>query len=425
VKVIIMAGGKGSRISSVSGERPKSLLEICGKSVLEHQIENLKKSGFNDFTLVIGHLGDQIENFFGDGSSLGVNIDYYREDMPLGTAGALVALKDGLKEDFLLLNGDIIFDVDFRSFAEFHRKKKALASLFVHPNDHPFDSEIVVCDGDDRVISWLRKDEDRYACKNRVNAGLHILSPEILEGFVSVKPLNLDRDLLRPLLDTGRVYAYNSIEYVKDMGTPERYREVTEDFKASRPKARRLDSKKRAVFLDRDGCLNVYKGLIGRAEDLELIKGAGSALAKINRAGYLAVLITNQPVIARGDCSLEGLERIHGRLECLLGEQGAFLDAIYFCPHHPDSGFLGERPEYKIVCDCRKPKPGMILEAAKTYNIDLASSFMVGDSPRDMEAGKAAGCKTAFLLSGENMKTDEADGIYNDLSEFVLKNIEP
>lgn len=425
MKVIIMAGGRGSRIASVSGERPKSLLDIGGKSVLEHQIENLKKSGFSDFTLVIGHLGYQIEKLFGDGSSLGVNIGYYREDSPLGTAGALVALKDELKEDFLLLNGDIVFDVDFNPFAEFHHRKKALASLFVHPNDHPFDSEIVVCDSDDRVISWLRKDGDRYACKNRVNAGLHILSPRILEGFESVKPLNLDRDLLRPLLDTGRVYAYNSIEYVKDMGTPERYREVTEDFKALRPQARKRNSEKRAVFLDRDGCLNVYKGLISHAEDLELIAGVGQALAKINRSGYLAILITNQPVIARGDCSLEELDTIHGRLECLLGDQGAFLDAIYFCPHHPDSGFPGERPEYKIICDCRKPKPGMILEAAKAYNIDLASSFMVGDSTGDIEAGKAAACKTAFLLSGDKNEAPEAVPRYENLLDFVLKNIEP
>ncbi|NLP47385.1 MAG: HAD-IIIA family hydrolase [Clostridiales bacterium] len=425
MKVIIMAGGKGSRIASVSGEKPKSLLKIGGKSILEHQIENLKASGFRDFTLVIGHLGKQIEKHLGDGSRLGIRVNYYREDSPLGTAGALVALKDELKEDFLLINGDILFDVDFKPFVDFHFKKKALASLFTHPNDHPFDSEIVVSDKNDLVTDWLKKDQNRYACKNRVNAGLHLLSPRVLDSFSQVKPLNLDRDLLRPLLDTGRVYAYNSIEYVKDMGTPQRYEEVKQDFFAGRLAQRRLGVKKRAIFLDRDGTLNIHKGFIKRAEDLELLPGAGDAVAKINRAGYLTVLITNQAVIARGDCSLEELERIHGRLECLLGQDGAFLDALYFCPHHPDAGFPGERPEYKFDCQCRKPKPGMLLEAADDLNIDLAASYMVGDSFRDVEAGLAAGCKTAYLSADGEAAGGLNTPVYKSLHDFVNKNIRP
>jgi D-glycero-D-manno-heptose 1,7-bisphosphate phosphatase len=105
-------------------------------------------------------------------------------------------------------------------------------------------------------------------------------------------------------------------------------------------------------------------------------------------------------VIARGDVSVDELDEIHNKMETLLGQEGAYVDDIFYCPHHPDKGFEGERLEYKIECNCRKPKPGMILQAAQKYNIDLQESWMIGDSSSDMEAGKNAGCKAAYIGSG-------------------------
>jgi D,D-heptose 1,7-bisphosphate phosphatase len=161
------------------------------------------------------------------------------------------------------------------------------------------------------------------------------------------------------------------------------------------------------VFLDRDGTINAFNGFITKPEDFELIDGAAKAIRAINRAGYLAIVITNQPVIARGEASFEDLEKIHNKMETELGKVGAYVDDVFFCPHHPDKGFPGERPEYKIDCDCRKPKPGMLLQAAEKYNIDLARSYMVGDDLRDVQAGLAAGC-TAILLRNENPANNEA-----------------
>ena len=112
----------------------------------------------------------------------------------------------------------------------------------------------------------------------------------------------------------------------------------------------------------------------------------------------MAIVITNQPVIARGEVTLPQLQEIHAKLETLLGREGAYIDGLYFCPHHPDKGFEGERPEYKTLCECRKPNPGMILQAARDFNIDIAESFMVGDRDKDVECGKAAGCKKSVLV---------------------------
>ena len=160
-----------------------------------------------------------------------------------------------------------------------------------------------------------------------------------------------------------------------------------------------LKNKQKAVFLDRDGTINKYVGFLRNIDEFELIDGVANAIKKINASGYLAIVVTNQPVIARGEVSFEELEGIHNKMETLLGKEGAYLDAIYFCPHHPHKGYEGERPELKFDCDCRKPKPGMLLNAARDFNIDLSQPWMIGDGENDIKAGQNAGCQTALIGS--------------------------
>ena len=417
MKVVIMAGGKGTRIASIKSDVPKPMIEVCGKPILQWQIENLKSNGLTDITLVIGYLGHVIQDFFKDGSQFGVSISYFIEDHPLGTAGALFKMK--LTEDFLLLCGDVMIDVDFNRFIDFHKKKQAWASLMAHPNGHPYDSSLLVTETlppqekgglpieTHRVTGWLNKEDPRTYYRNRVNAGIEIISPRLLhETMIHFTPrhpeqpdkIDLDRDVLKPNIKSGRIFAYDTPEYIKDMGTPDRFYEVEQDLQSGKVSARNLSKRQKAIFLDRDGTINIYKGFLTKAEDFELIPGAAEAIKLINRSGYLTVVVSNQPVIARGDCSFEELQTIHNRMETLLGQEGAFVDAIYYCPHHPDKGFEGERPEYKIDCNCRKPKPGLLLQAAKDWNIDLSISYMIGDSERDLEAGITAGCKQSIMI---------------------------
>lgn len=405
MKVVIMAGGRGTRISSVASDIPKPMIKIDGKPVLEHEILNLREQGFTDIILTVGHLGNIITDYFGDGSKFGVNIEYYIEETPLGNAGALFKIRDKLTDDFLLLNADAVFDIDFRRFVEFHKSHGGLVTLFTHPNSHPYDSGIVIADGNGVVLQWLAKEDDRPDYyKNRVNAGLHVISPKVLDIDISTEKVDLDRQVLKPLAGTGKMYVYDSPEYVKDMGTPDRYESVCRDFSEGRVKARNLHNKQKAVFLDRDGVINKYVGFLRNIDDFELLDGVSKAIRKINESGYLAIVVTNQPVIARGEVSFAELTEIHNKMETLLGEDGAYLDAIYFCPHHPDKGFDGEIPELKFDCDCRKPKPGMLIKAAKEFNIDLTKSWMVGDSDSDIMAGKNAGCSTVLIgESDENM----------------------
>ena len=406
MKAVIMAGGKGTRIASVARDIPKPMIPIEGRPVLEHELECLREQGFTDIILTVSHLGHVIMDYFGDGSGIspatgkpfGVKIEYFMEAEPLGNAGALFRLKDKLTEDFLLLNADAIFDIDFGRFVTWHREKGGLATLFTHPNSHPYDSGLILADEDGAVRQWLTKEDARPQWyRNRVNAGLHVLSPALLEKQPDTPKIDLDRQLLKPLAGTGKMYCYDSPDYVKDMGTPERYEGVCRDYAAGLVRARNLRNKQRAIFLDRDGTINRYVGFLRDIEQFELLPGAAEAIRRINASGYLAIVVTNQPVIARGEVTREQLREIHDKMETLLGREGAYVDAIYYCPHHPHRGYPGEVAELKIDCDCRKPKPGLLLQAAEDYNIDLTKSWMIGDSQSDMQAGEAAGCKTALV----------------------------
>lgn len=422
MKAVIMAGGMGTRIASVRSDVPKPMIEICGKPILQYQIENLKRCGITDITLVVGHLGNVIQDFFKDGSDFGVKISYFVEEKPLGTAGALFKMKE-LTEDFLLLCGDVIFDIDFGRFIEFHKSHGAWASLMAHPNGHPYDSSLLVTETlppsekgglpveTGKVTAWLTKEEERIFYKNRVNAGLQIISPKLLEetmrNFVPKHPENpdkidLDRDVLKPNIKSGKIFAYDTPEYIKDMGTPDRYYETENDIKSGKVHGRNLSQKQKAIFLDRDGTINKANGFITKPEDFELVSDGALAIKKINKSGFLAIVVTNQPVIARGEATFEELKLIHDKMETELGKEGAFIDGLYFCPHHTDKGFEGERPDYKFNCSCRKPNPGMILQAAKDFNIDLSQSFMIGDGKNDILAGNAAGLKESILV-GENL----------------------
>ena len=428
MKAVLMAGGKGTRISSVASDIPKPMIRIAGKPVLEHEIECLRAQGFTDLIITVSHLAEHIINYFGDGAKFGVAIEYFVEEQPLGNAGALFKLRSKLQEDFLLLNADAVFNVDFNRLVAFHKKKNALVTLFTHSNSHPYDSGLLITDEEDCVTQWLAKEDPRPQWyRNCVNGGLHVMNPIVLDmtGIDSdtigkeidgkrIKA-DLDRQVLKPLCGTGKMFCYDSPEYVKDMGTPDRYAEVCEDFAKCRVKEKSLTEKQKAIFLDRDGTINQYVGFLRNMDDFALLPGAAEAIRKINLSGYLAVVVTNQPVIARGEVTFMQLQEIHNKLETLLGLQGAFIDKIYFCPHHPDKGFAGEVPELKIVCNCRKPKPGMLLQAAEEFNIDLSRSWMIGDGENDVKAGKAAGCKTALIGNGEFGQ----DISVRSLAEFV------
>ncbi len=425
-QAIILAGGFGTRLNKAFPGIPKPMVPFFDKPLLEHQLILCKKYGFDDIKILLHHKGEVISEYFGDGSQLGLKIDYFDEEYPLGTAGAVLNIFHHLDENFLVIYGDTYLNVDLDRFFKNHIEKRVGATLFVHPNNHPHDSDLVELDQASFVKalhSYPHPNDVWY--RNLVNAALFAFNKESLSSFSDLKtPQDLSKDLLPKMLSRGKkIFGYESTEYIKDMGTPERIASVNKDIENKKHIRLEYSAKKNAVFFDRDGVINIERGLISDLEKFELIEGVSSAIKKVNDAGILVIIVTNQPVISRGDITPDGLKKIHNKMETLLGEDGAYIDRIYFCPHHPDKGFKGEIPELKIKCECRKPSPGMILKAEKDLNIDLEKSWLIGDSTTDIKTAEDVGIKSILMTSGLGGKDKKfevnADYIFDDLNQAV------
>jgi D,D-heptose 1,7-bisphosphate phosphatase len=398
------------------------MLPVSGKPLLLHQIDLLKRYGMTEIFILVNHLKHIIIDSLGNGSAQGVTITYIEEPVPLGTVGGLKEIEEQLVDDFLVLYGDVMIGMDINRLINFHRKTDSSCTLVVHPNDHPYDSDLLEIDNTGRVIRFFPKPHDplRYY-PNLVNAGIYIFSPEIFKYIEKGKKADFGREIFPFIYDKIKIFGYNTSEYLKDMGTPERLKEVENDFRSGKIMRSNYEYKQKAIFLDRDGVINEEISFISKPEEFRLYNYTPSSIRKINTSGYKAIVVTNQSVIARNLCTFEELRNIHNKMETELGSHRAKIDALYFCPHHPDKGFPEERTEYKIDCMCRKPKPGMFFEAANDHNIDLSQSFMIGDSERDIEAGVNAGCLTVGLMSGYGTKKTAhmPDFFFADLEEAV------
>jgi len=427
MQAVIMAGGKGTRLAAITkDEIPKPMVPVNGKPLLLWQIEELKKNGITDIIMIIGHLGEKIEEYFQTGEKYGVHVSYIREHEPLGTAGAFYYLKDKIVSDyFLLVFGDVFFSIDIQRMEKFYIDHQARAALFVHPNSHPADSDLVVLDENNKISKFDSKHNVRnYWFDNCVNAGFYILGTEVCDLVENPHKTDLEKDILMPLVNEGQaVYGYRSPEYIKDIGTVDRIHQTEKDVENGFIEEKCLKNKQTCIFMDRDGTINQYRGLVWKDEDFELEENACDAIKQINQSGKLAIVITNQPSVARGLCQIKDIETVHKKMSTLLGKEGAYLDDVYFCPHHPDKGYPEENPAYKISCECRKPKTGLIQKAVEQYHIDLSSSWMVGDTTVDIQTGKNAGLHTALVLTGEagnDKKYDVApDLVCKDLREAV------
>ncbi|SDT85597.1 HAD-IIIA family hydrolase [Desulfobacula phenolica] len=426
---VLLAGGKGTRLGPLTTDLPKPMIPIGGMPVLEHHIRLLAQYGITDIFVLTGYLGHRIEAYFGNGNRLGCRINYIQESIPLGTGGALKQLENRIDEDFLLIFGDVFFDIKLDDFISFHKLSKGVASFIVHPSDHPYDSDLVAINEDKQIISFLLKPHKVESFGNLGNAGVYMLAPKVFQYIKASSMSDLMKDIFPAMLDKSeKMYAYRTAEYLKDMGTVDRLERVKKDYSSGKTEKLSKKNKRPAVFIDRDGTLIKDVHLLHRTDQLELYDFSASALGKVNQSDYLSILVTNQSVVARNLCTISGLKNIHDRMETLLGEKGVYLDDIMFCPHHPDKGYIEENHQYKRKCTCRKPEIGMIQQAQALYNIDLEKSWLIGDSSTDVQTGYNAGIKTILVRTGKGGLDGKCfqppDYFFSDLNEaadFILK----
>lgn len=402
-QLIILAGGQGTRLKDRLGDLPKPLIPIAGKSLLEHQVELAKKHGFTDIIIFACYRPDLIQAELGDGSRWGVRIRYQIEKEPLGTAGAVLAGYELLADAFVVLYGDTMVNVELRRIWDTHHANKADATLLLHPNDHPLDSDLVEANQEGWITAFHNRPHptDRFS-QNLVNAALYVIDKKALTPWTKkIVPADFGKDIFPAMLRAGgKLLAYNSPEYIKDVGTPQRLDRVSAEFSAGIIHRSSLDIPQRAVFLDRDGTLNREVDGVRSLDQLELLPGVSEAIHRLNHHGWRAIVVSNQPIIAKGFCTEKDVQAIHNKLETLLGREHAFVDRIYYCPHHPEKGFAGERAELKIDCECRKPKPGMLRQAAQDLNLDLAQSWFIGDTTTDVQTARNAGVRAVLVRTG-------------------------
>lgn len=418
-QAVILAGGFGTRLAAVHGDIPKPMVPLLGRPVLDHLTDLCRRHGFDDILILAHHRWEVIRDHVDPA------IRVHVEPRPMGTAGALADALPLLGERFLVLYGDTYADADLGRMWTDHESSGADATLFTHPNSHPHDSDLVEA-GPDGWVRAIHGYPHQVEVRNLVNAALVVMERRMVEA---VRPDGGERpDIAKHLFPAAlragfRLRSYRSVEYIKDMGTPDRLTRVEADIRNGVPERLSGRNGRQAVFLDRDGTLNEEKGLIRDPEALALLPGAAAAVKRLNQAGMLAIAATNQPVIARGEVTEAGLDRIHARLDHLLGAEGAYLDDIRHCPHHPDSGYEGEIAALKIRCACRKPEPGLLTDAIRDHGIDAERSWMVGDATTDIEAGLRAGVKTILVCTGwagrDGKSEAEPHFIATDLADAV------
>jgi len=423
MQAIILAGGKGTRLAERLGGKPKPLVDVCGTPLLERQIRNLEGHGVNDIVVLVNHAADQIHRFLAS-NRYSSKIRVIDDGMPKGTAGAVMACLDVMAPRSLIIYGDTLFDIDIAHMLRSHDAAKADVTLLLHPNDHPADSDLVALSADGYISAFHTHPHPVGAdLRNLVNAAFYVVERNALEAWRDISvPSDFGHDLFPEMIEAGhRLFGYISAEYIKDLGTPARLDKVERHFASGMVEKSSRRVAQHGVFIDRDGTLNRPAGHINRPEAIQLIPGAGNALKRLNEAGLRTILVTNQPVIARGECDLATLDRIHGRLEMMLSESGAYLDRIYFCPHHPHSGYPGEVTALKINCECRKPATGMIEKGLEDFHIDRHRSWMVGDSAADMIAARRSGLLSVLVRTGlpetEPEAIKEADIVVRDFPE--------
>ena len=402
-QAILLAGGKGTRLTTLDKETPKPMVQIMDKPLIQYQVELCKKFGFDDIHILIHHKGHVIRECLDDGKKFDLNITYHEEKILRGTAGAVLDILDQLADVFLVIYGDTFLNINLEKFYTSHQRNKSDATLFIHPNNHPYDSDLIELD-EDGYIKHIHQypHPPEIWMQNLVNAALYVINKKTLIGDYSLSKINdFAKDLFPKLLDERKkLFGYISSEYIKDIGTPDRLNSLLLDIQSKKVDKLLSSVKQQAIFLDRDGVVNSEVGYVKRPSELKMIAGIEKGIKKINDQGSLAVVVSNQPVIARGDCSEQELNNIHNKLETLLGRDSAYLDAIYYCPHHPESGHRGEVSALKIECNCRKPKPGLLTQATKDMNISLSNSWLIGDTTTDILTAQKFGIKSILLRTG-------------------------
>ena len=396
-QAVIIAGGKGTRLKNVTNEKPKILVSLENKTLLDYQIEYLKNNGIKKIHFCLGYKFDQILSHL---ASADIKYTYSVEDRPLGTYGALLNAKDFLDESFFILYGDILtnFDIQqgYRSFVD----KNSDIHLILRYTNHPEDSDLVNLNSENRVTSISRIHKNKESMMPIGNTSLLFSKKKVLKEVNFENKPDLFKDFIKDNLTNLNITGAISVDYIRDIGTQERY-----DIETSRYKEK-IDKPYKVVFLDRDGTLIQDQGNENNIKKIKFNSLLLEILKYFQSRSYKIILISNQPGIAKGFFTREDVDRFNATLQYkLIDNHLDPLDDIFICPHHPEKGFKGENKELKIACNCRKPNIGLVEAALSMHGLDKKNFLFIGDTKRDYELSKKF--NAPFYLIKSNLTEEE------------------
>ena len=399
VQVVVLMGGLGTRLKDYTKECPKSLVKVGDRPFFDYQLDLLIAWGFKKFVFLIGYRADMIEEYYGDGSSRDISIQYsYDGEKLLGTGGAVRRALSFLEDDFLLIYGDSFMDIDYaETLYRYERGKKSgsRALMTVLNNNNRFDKSNVVMKGRDLVLYDKHNPTPEMNC---IDYGVCMYERSLFEQYEEGVSFDL-ADIQHDLSVKHQMVAQIVTKRFYEIGSPGSLAEFTAYAK------KRFTEQHPAVFVDRDGVINkiVWNDDIEqldspmKVEQFEFLPGVSDALKTFQEKGYYIFVVTNQPGAAKGKTSLATLYDINSYMIDALSKEGVDIDDLFMCPHYPKE-LPTTREKFLIKkCNCRKPEPGLIYRAMRKYGIDMSSSYMIGDSCSDVVAGSAVGLKTIFL----------------------------
>lgn len=377
IQAVILAGGVGVRLRPLTYTTPKPMVLVNDRPYLEYLIELLKQNGISEVVLLLGYLHEQIANHFGDGSNFGIDIKYSIGDVSFETGKRIKGAENLIQDQFMLMYCDNYWPLDLGRLMAFHNKNQTAATVTVYTNKDGITRNNMYVDENGYVIKYDKSRKDKNL--NGVEIGFFILD-KIVFDLMPDDNFSFEKVVLPQLIEKRQLSGYLTDHRYYSVGSLERI-----------PKMEKFLQPKKVIFLDRDGVINKKAPkaeYVKSWDEFEFIPGSIEAMTLLAQNGYKIFIISNQAGIARGAMTEQDLEKIHENMEKELEKHNVKIQKIYYCPHGWNEG-----------CECRKPKPGMLFQAAREYDLDLSKSLFIGDDERDLHAGHAAGCRTILVDS--------------------------
>ena len=416
MQAVIICGGKGLRLKSLIGNKPKALVKFQNKENLKKQINILKANGVKDFLFLVNNYEEEIRDFlkknYKDKFITRKDKNYF------GTGGCLYDAKSKLNDCFLIVYSDLYFRFNFKNFIKKSLNSKSVISCVVHANDHPKDSDTVDLDKDFYIKKIYKKNIRSLKINNAIS-GIFFAKKKFLNNFSFKKKNSYDlvNDIFPYLIKhKKKIYAYKTIEYIKDFGTPDRINTIRKDLIQNKLKNLDFSFKTKAIFLDRDGVINKENRSKKNLKNFKIFPKINTAIKKINNNKIPCFIVSNQSALSRKKLFITDLLKVIAKLDNYLSSKKAYIDDFLICPHYNNLKY--KNYNFSFFSDYRKPNPGMITTLAKKYHIDLKKSFFIGDTDIDMLTGKSAGVKT-ILVEGPKIK----DYKMNIKPNFKVKNL--